>query len=603
MTDNTPKILFDPFIRPPSPYKILLSKMISRIRRKRRFTFSSAVFLSIFAHIILFLLVCLPWIPVASSGHKISKRDYSAFKQAFAELKADINIDENLKKQLLETDEDKILNVFIKSELNGLNMSKEQKVEFYKNLIGFLLQALEYGEKIDLENDRSLKDLIKLIQSKREFKLNSGDKVFPSPLSKGEQSLSFQMISKEKIDIIEELKKYSALDKKRTVYSSRLVKILSAETGIRFIPTEYYFREPPYEEILAEGANLFFAFKGFPELGEASFRDAQSGEKKERAFPGKSVDDLVVFIIDESDLKFENRLKESQSLDRILDIDDSQREAILDDLMQLTESEQFLYFRENYLDIYHPDKGNLAELTREFIQNNLSSVIIIYDPISTSFTFIEELFYNEPLNKNIPSFWKERRGTKTGLEFLFSLASLYDFEKRGFKHLLLSYKEAKQILAADIHYKSNVYNKKLKAYIVMEIFEQLIQELKQKGYHSADKVIQKYLNEQIKIYNLIIQMGGEEKNRALYSLGCLYWDEGQYELALENWNKLSDYSFSKTFQKVKEVLNKTDYLPRLIPQINDVFEQEIQRVSSRQLDRLLQFHRWEKRKKAYKTEE
>jgi len=600
MTDNTPKISFDPFIRPPSPYKKLFSKIISRMRRERRFSFSEAVLLSLFAHMILFLLICLPWISSTSSGNKINKRDCSAFKQAFAELKADINIDENIKKQLLESDEDKILNVFTESELNGLNMGKEQKVEFYKSLIGLLLQAMKNREHLDLDTDLSLEDMIKLIQSEREFKLDSGDKAFLSYRSQGEQSISFQMLSKEKIDIIEELKKYSALDKRRTVYSSKLVKILSAETGIRFIPTEYYFREPPYEEILAEGANLFFAVKGFPELEEASFRDTRRDGRKDRAFPEESFDVPVVFIIDESDLNFEKRLKESRSLDKILDIDDSQREAILNDLMRLTESEQFLYFTKNYLDIYHPDKGNLAGLTREFIQNNLSSVIIIYDPISTSFTFIEELFFNEPLNKNIPSFWKEKRGTKTGVEFLFSLASLYDFEKRGFKHLIQSYKEAKQVLAADIHYKSNVYNKKLKAYIVMEIYEELVRELKQRGYDSPDKVTQKYLDEQIKIYSMIIQMG-EEENRAYYSLGCLYWDEGRYTLALENWNKISDYSFSKTSQKVKAVLNKTDYLPRLIPQINDIFEQESQRASSRQLDRLLQFHRWEKRKKTDKA--
>ena len=572
-------------------------------KRRRKFSFSSAVLLSLVAHIILFLLICLPWTSSASSGNKINKKDYRAFKQAFAELKTDINMDEDFKKQLLETDEDTILNVFIESGLDDLNMSKGQKVEFYKSLIGLLLQAMNNKEQLDLDTDLSLKDLIKLIQSEREVELDSGDILFPSHSFPGEQSLSFQMLSKEKIDIIEELKKYSALDKERTVYSSKLVKILSAETGIRFIPTEYYFREPPYEEILAEGANLFFAVKGFPELGEASFLDTQRDEKKDRAFPKESDDDLVVFIIDESDLNLQKRLKESRSLDRILNVPDNHREAILDDLMRLTESEQFSYFMDNYLDIYHPDKGDLAELTREFIQNNLSSVIIIYDQISTSFTFIEELYFNKPLNKNILSLWKEKRGTKTGVELLFSLASLYDFEKRGVEHLVQSYKEAKQVLAADKHYKSNVYNKKLKAYIVMEIFEELVQELKKRGYHSPDKVIQKYLDEQIKIYSMIIQMGGEEENRALYSLGCLYWDEGQYELALEDWNKISDYSFSKTSQKVEAVLSETGYLPHLIPQINDIFERESQRVSHRQLDRLLQFHRWEKRKKAAKAED
>ena len=601
MTDSNPKISFDLSIPPPSPYKKLFSKIMNRIRRERGISFSSSVLLSLFAHMILFLMIGLPWISSASSGNKMNRRDYRAFNQAVAELKIGINMDENLKRQLLETEKDKILNVLLESGLNDLNMSKEQKVEFYKSLIGLLLQAIKDKDQLDLNADLSLKDLMEIIQSEREFELDSGDILFPSHSFPGEQSLSFQMLSKEKIDNIEELKKYAALDKKNTVYRSDLVKIFSAETGIRFIPTEYYFREPPYEEILAEGANLFFAVKGFPELEETGFGVTPRNERKDRVFPEESENDPVIFIIDESDLDLQKRLKESRTLDRILNIPHNQREAILDDLMQLSESEQFSSFMENYLDRYHPDKGDLSELTRELIQNNLSSVIIIYDPISTSFTFIEELFFNEPLSKNIPLLWKGRRGTKTGAELLYSLASLYDFEKRGVEHLILSYKEAKQVLAADKHYKSNVYNKKLKAYIVKEIFEELIQELKRRGYHSPDKVIQKYLDEQMKIYSMIIQMGGEEENRALYSLGCLYWDEGQYGLALENWNKISDYSFSKTSQKVEAVLNETDYLPRLIPQINDIFEQESHRVSSRQLDRLLKFHRWEKRKKANKT--
>ena len=99
----------------------------------------------------------------------MNRRDYRAFNQAVAELKTGINMDENLKRQLLETDKDKILNVLLESGLNDLNMSKGQKVEFYKSLIGLLLQAIKDKDQLDLDADLSLKDLMELIQSEREF--------------------------------------------------------------------------------------------------------------------------------------------------------------------------------------------------------------------------------------------------------------------------------------------------------------------------------------------------------------------------------------------------------------------------------------------------
>lgn len=191
---------------------------------------------------------------------------------------------------------------------------------------------------------------------------------------------------------------------------------------------------------------------------------------------------------------------------------------------------------------------------------------------------------------------KENQGTKTGLEFLFCLASLYDFERRGLAYLSDSYEEAKRLLE-DPYSQSDAFNIRAKAFVIKEVFEEIILEIKNRGYNSLDEVLDRYREEQKKIYSMIIRKSREARNQGLFSLGCLYWDEGQYDLAFKEWRKIDDSYPSQAFQEIREFFSSNDYSQEMISQVDDIFEFEAYKRSRDLLRRLLKYHRWEKRGK------
>jgi hypothetical protein len=154
-----------------------------------------------------------------------------------------------------------------------------------------------------------------------------------------------------------------------------------------------------------------------------------------------------------------------------------------------------------------------------------------------------------------------------------------------------SYEKAKKILSQK-YYKKNVFNKKLKSYVIKEIHEELAYELKRRGYASFDEVLDVYRDEQMRVYDLLIRSGGDAKNRGLYMKGCLYWDEGEHELALAEWDRISPTFRSKAVRDIRDILTKSRELSKAVPLINEVFEWESSTNSKRLLDRLLKYHRW-----------
>jgi hypothetical protein len=147
----------------------------------------------------------------------------------------------------------------------------------------------------------------------------------------------------------------------------------------------------------------------------------------------------------------------------------------------------------------------------------------------------------------------------------------------------------------------NVFNKKLKAYIVKELHDELLIELKMMGYESMDEVFDRYRSEQTRIYNLLIERGGEAKNRGLYMLGCSYWDDGDYESAIQNWKKIDrDYS-SKILREIRVILKNFPETDKAVSLIDDIFDWQSSRSSKNLLERLLKYHRWQKRSATFPT--
>jgi hypothetical protein len=120
-------------------------------------------------------------------------------------------------------------------------------------------------------------------------------------------------------------------------------------------------------------------------------------------------------------------------------------------------------------------------------------------------------------------------------------------------------------------------------------------ELKLRGYESLDEMFAKYTFEQTRIYNLLIERGGEAKNRGLYMLGCLFWDEGDYEGALQTWRRIDrDYS-TKILREIRVIMTNFPETDKAISLIDDIFDWQSSRSSKNLLERLLKYHRWQKR--------
>ena len=238
----------------------------------------------------------------------------------------------------------------------------------------------------------------------------------------------------------------------------------------------------------------------------------------------------------------------------------------------------------------------MTHLTKEFVRWNLSSVIIVIDNISAAFDFIEELFYSKSMDFLFYSYWMAHPRTLTGAQLLMVLAAHYDFEKRGLEYLLDAYDDAVR-LTKQKYYKANVFNKKAKAYIVSEIHDELMGEFRNKGYKTAEEVLQHYIDEQIKIYNRVIDMGGEAGNKALYALGRLHWEEEDFERAIETWKRISGTFSSRTFSQISRVMRQRSEMDEKIAQIHSVFLWEADRNSRELLERLIKYHKWKIRDK------
>jgi tetratricopeptide (TPR) repeat protein len=275
----------------------------------------------------------------------------------------------------------------------------------------------------------------------------------------------------------------------------------------------------------------------------------------------------------------------------------------LDTLMGMPEYLQFAIFTETYLKKYNPDGEGIAKFVREFVYQNLGSVFVVSDSFTSGFDFLEEIFYNKELQGYFVSYWNENPRTKTGAEFLLTLASLYDFERRAAAYLLDSYEIAKRILSGEEKL-PRAFSQKAKAYVLKEVCEDLISRMVDRGIKSEDELLSLYRREQERIYQLVIDMGGEERDRALYVLGRLFWDEGKYEEAILRWSEISDFFAFKTYQDIKHALTIYDSisipisadLPDLVPRINAIFEWESSENDNLLLKRLMDFHKWKKRR-------
>lgn len=450
----------------------------------------------------------------------------------------------------------------------------------------------------------SPQELLKFWEQQPFFNFDSGDVVIPSLPPVPPEELRLFFLPKEKKEQLQEFKFRGKVERDDVVIFRHKVLIRTPEGKVA-IPEEYFFRQCPYEQLLACGAGLFYITEGFPLLDDSAEREV---ERNDSLFPEVvlggdrflGVENFKVVLIrppgpeEPPSLQLEPEDVSARPPLKIYQPDPQQVRRLLDSLMTFSEGLQFKFFKEKYLDKYHPDQGDLPRLTREFIKLNLSNVIIAYNPIAGAFGFIEQLFYSKHLDYAFLDYWRRHPYTRTGWEGLFYIASHLNFEKRGLAYLSNAYDKAKKALTR-WGVETDVHQKKAKAYIIKEVFEELMSILKQKGYKSLNNVLAWYTQKEAEIYKFMASHGGEIRDRALFALGLLYWEEGEEDKALSVWQGInSDYA-DETFQDIREIMSYSLPLAKKIKMIRGVLNWEQNRSSEQQLDRLIKFHRWKVR--------
>jgi hypothetical protein len=568
------------------------------VKGTKRSSFSSSLYLSVLFHILIIFILCFSQSPQVTSKSRSYAKDYKAFLKAFEAVGNNIGEGELLNDLFSMMEEEDIIRVLGGKEALELDLNNEEKIEFYKKLIVAFLQLKQRKLKLDPNADVDMDDIRSFLRSEGEFELSTGDKVFPSKPDFEGSGLSFKTLAKEKKDKLDYFRRNENLEKERYYILNNQVRV-ETEEGIKYIPEEFYFRNCPYEEIMAQGAGLFYIMEGFPILKEGGSSSERAGNPAAPQSFSRSWDDIVVIFLsgETEEPGFQKPLIEKKKeILRFPKNSEERLNKVFDGLMSFQEDDQFYYIKEKYMDKYDPDEGDLAGFIRKFVHNNLSSVIVIINDISGAFSFMEELYFSKGLDSRFAQYWRKNPWTKTGVEFLFILASHYNFEKRGLTYLFNAHKEARRIIRTRFT-RPDVYNKQAKAYVINEVYNDLMNRLGKLGYDSKEDVLAKYWEEQEKIYQMIIDMGGREKNRAYYALGCAHWEEKQHQKAISIWKRIDSTYSNKTFREIKIILNNYQNLQDIISRLNTIFDWESDKNGKELLERLLKYHKWKIREK------
>jgi hypothetical protein len=186
----------------------------------------------------------------------------------------------------------------------------------------------------------------------------------------------------------------------------------------------------------------------------------------------------------------------------------------------------------------------------------------------------------------------EHPRSRTGAEILLSLAASYEFERRAIVALDGSLDAAQKVLADPSEERFYVHNKSVKAYVLREVYRDLAAGLRERGYPALDTVLQKYRDEQLRIYDLLTEMGGEIRCRAQYALGRLYWDEGQAESALMTWGDTDPAFADVTLTSIRGAITERRRPLDAVPAIDDILGRQTVAERSDLLARIMKFHKW-----------
>jgi hypothetical protein len=555
------------------------------------------VVLSAILHAALFSYLCFA--PVSSGRTRLPAVDLRPFLKAMANVEGGRIPGQTSFRPLSEAEKEQVLALLTQTPLFDSRLTEKERTELAQKLMESYFALRNPDAPSGLVPRVSLDDLLALLETNKGENLSSGGRIYTPGRFAGGRSPAIYKLPREYENQIRWLRRFESYEKDWTVVVGNMVKIRDEADTINYLPSEYYFRDCPYDDMLARGAGLFYVVEGFPDLREEEDSSKRNEQLQlERARPQVFKDSLVVYIIQTSEAAALLQAP-PKPLSR-LKVSEQEIARILDELMPLPEKDQFARFADDFLENCDPRSEDLAGLTGEFVYNNLATVFLVKEAFPAAFDFLEELFYNKEYQDYLASYWKKHPMTETGSELLLILASLYDFEKRTLSLLFDAYLTARDILS-DKRHETDVFSQKAKAFVVREVMEDLLRRLDERGFESEEALLKRYEREQVKIYQILVDMGGRPRSRALFAWGRGLWEGGRYGEAILKWRDIDgDFAF-KTFQEIRHFISVYDSVPvstafegpdSLIPEINRILDWESSENSRRLYKRITQYHKW-----------
>jgi hypothetical protein len=409
----------------------------------------------------------------------------------------------------------------------------------------------------------------------------AGIQVFPAALSREKQK---------------ELRKTQGLKAQRRTFYREGDKVrITTRAYDRLVPAAYFFRECPYKEILAAGADLFYIIRGFPDFGgdEAQIPqlDDLSLDTANKTVPADSSElDFRTTLPYFGTLRAHLHMTDSRQADT--DIPEEDFRPVLDELMPQSEREQFFQFKYRFLGQYNPDNAQIAALTGAFIHNNFTNIIFILTDTSTAFDYLEETFYSKFQDYQLYDFWYQNPESKVGAEMMLALACRYKFERRALRSLFKAYAASREFLAKS-RFEEDIHNQKAKCLVVKDVYEDLSRRLSEKDFSNLEEIITAYVREEARIYQQMILREQPERNCGFWARGILWWNIGLYDSALTDWNQI-DRTLMKSpiWQEIDEIISAAKDGTEMISQVTTALDTLEKKGNEALLLRLLQFGRW-----------
>ncbi len=483
------------------------------------------------------------------------------------------------------------------------DLGTEQRIAIVKTLVDRVSAYLQKNPGANA-GEISLSEILTGSEIDEGLPLDSGERAFVGGLRRGDPTVHVDGASGGEIKALTRADSNQDVERSLISVHRGLVHVEVAGGGYGDswinkhaypgIPESYYFRDSPYDRIVASLPNLFTCFAGFPPVsgGSASGEEEAPNAVSDRPHDPAAANDRLnmVFVSLRTGL-----VKPGKPAKSVLRLDGSARRAVLDDLMPLSERRQYARLKKDYLDRYAADSPSLAELADEFFENNLNGVFFDVHPVSTAFDQLEELYFKKGIYDDLPAYWGRNAGTLTGGILLLYLAAAYDFEARTIGKLKAAYPAARDMYVKAF-VPNNIYNSRRKALVVKLGYEKIKEAAEALGKGGVDAVLARYREARRRIFRLLIESGGTNRNRGLFSLGRLLWEEGDFDGAIEQWKKIAEDYPGPGFQPIRRILRESLDRPARIEQIRKAFVSlEMGGDDGRQVERLARFSRWKAR--------